>query len=1408
MLMNISNIGEMNMRYWMLVLSFLIVISISYASLPRGYTVSGRDLLRLPCQSPYLCQGSSITPAYFVLMTNNADTPENATVDIFLYHYNYSSMQKIGIPNAAIFAKHYCTNGSVSICRLITDDYGASKYFFGPNRCSNCSSVLFTFCSGDPNDPNTTSSCLGIDDPSTIHACNTPDGYSYPTTVNNYSQFFSIGQQVSICKAGGFGITAVQCFPALVILALLMTAMFMTGYNPLNMFGVRPPKPPKGARYQVRPQSVSFTMSAITGKIAGALAGAAADATGLSGENVGGAGAQPVTVGALTNLKIGKKFAKTLVKVNKVTNFVKQVRMTVQYLPAKIAVGAVGETLGNTVGRIHLGVGRVITNLGTGIVSRALTGFSKKDLDKMGNLGALMAAWPFRESVGKGGGNVNINRQQSEMNMRNAMLGMNAIGIGDMQSYVTATTSFSDDLKTAGALIWQQVVMAVMNKYTGGSFSALVYSFGFLQENVMNKFIMAMYKKIVNMSEYRKLDDDEKDLVKEVLAKKGEFKIEGVESIDRSDPYNAKITVKINGKTYVINEKDIPALQRVLGKMLNHIKKGFTNKADKRLFENIEGNVLSQFGQLMQLIVIDKMKGYSKLANEELINDKKLSRYKELFNRRGNLSEKEFKEYLKLRKHFLDKLASIGINLNSQFNNELLYSIGKSGVISLDTINEYYDSKKNQLITTSGMFAIAFTDMLWLQRMFYDKDVNKSSKEYNNLAKERSRLETERKEIERDRAALEKKKANAKTKEEHDEIETQLKELNKQYKNVNKRIEDIDVYLAQESERLQKAIQDAIKNNNLDGAIEGFKQYRALALTGNGEYSNYAMGNLHEFIVKEVSISLATSNAISYLTESGLNKAAVKLYQNTQDMFKTSLTKGTQALALTATESMDTGLLTIGSYYESAGKVYDLYSKAMLEPVMNISQYSGYNFNNRQTVDYELPSMIDGGAVEVKNSINEFDINGIVDYAKYNDLNNQYKEENERFKYASNIGDSQGAIDSSVKLSELDIQRKSIKNEHIEWFTPEGGIKTSELPQNKWYDEAKDDVNATVMPAATEIITDANEYYTTSINQWEKNAVKDTAPDNLFDWSQSRAEKAREMAENARKNYYDAKNNNEDTSKYLSDIETGYYQALNATNIMSTAMGISDELVMKSSSARKKNSGAMAFNAYADYSMNLGNELNSLSSGFKQTREIIGYRIAQAHDEYRSISSEIPKEQPYEELNKFDILGWLGRSILRPDKRKARKFNKQLEENNKRVDNITSWIKDEYVHKNMSNEGLDGLGKLTLSGVLEYKEINNLNDLINKRDPAVLKRLDGIGKNSDNKLILMLGKKYLSNPKDEVTGMMMDNFIKDIEESKKEQKLKEKWPTSSDSDEIARARAMRTNYRTRRYVKPDTKYKT
>lgn len=723
----------------MLVVLISFLVQLGYSGLVDDNSVipvRDREIPRIPCIQPYECGGEAPKETDILLIVNNPNTI-NTNISVFLYTYD-ESFHKVGVSHAPVFVKQTCDDGSVRYCRLITGVDGTAVFDFRSNSCSNCTGILFVYCPGNLTDPEILGSCIGVEDISTIPMCS--GGRSAPSGSEVfYGNLTYTSNQVRVCEERPFTLSAVVCFPGLIALALLLSTMYMTGYNPLNLIRIRPPNAPISDTYRVKPHGASFSMSAVVSTIGGAIYGAIKGGSGKSGDESGGggqggsgAGGGPPTIQALTDLGMSENTAKTVSRISGFVGKVKRVKMVVQQAPTKL-LGKMGRAVG----------GRRLEGILVGAASRGMF-TSTEEIDSYIN---AFASGTGGGIVGGGGAT----------NLYLASKGITSPGVGaGFGGKLNPLSSFSSDLQTAMYLMFRSTFMGIVSHATGGTASAVWLDFrlfSFISSN-LSKF----WRKIFHLGEYRRLSEGaqrlvsglSQDVIREVDIKK----------ISKGSDGRTEIAFEIKKKdgtteTVKINDLDLAPMMRILNNLKKDLSKEISKNTDGD--KNIrEVNMLKRIDYLLnslniissQLITLSqfdvvKVQETLKFIKEDsyVINMKEA--YKKFINSKTKKEkEKNYKKYLDARKKVMARLANqYNIQVSSPILEKMTDELARDS-LTADKMFTYIKSYRDSLGILFAFGLTAYSNVLTdmsiyhqLSDIKYDKFVKQYKKEFKQELK-------------------------------------------------------------------------------------------------------------------------------------------------------------------------------------------------------------------------------------------------------------------------------------------------------------------------------------------------------------------------------------------------------------------------------------------------------------------------------------------------------------------------------------------------------------------------------------------------------------------------------------------------------------------------------------------------
>jgi len=173
---------------------------------------------------------------------------------------------RIALDNKPIFVKAVCSDGSTHLSFIQTDPEGTAIYDLSSlSSCSNCTIVYFIFCPNTENDT-VLRDCLNVNNTVTLPALGGSALYTlnYTSDVKSYRY----------CPPTSADMPKEACMLIMLMFGILGGAIYLSGSSPFRFFTVPRMRMPKTQMYQVKPQSMSFTMmsvSSIAGKAVGGL---------------------------------------------------------------------------------------------------------------------------------------------------------------------------------------------------------------------------------------------------------------------------------------------------------------------------------------------------------------------------------------------------------------------------------------------------------------------------------------------------------------------------------------------------------------------------------------------------------------------------------------------------------------------------------------------------------------------------------------------------------------------------------------------------------------------------------------------------------------------------------------------------------------------------------------------------------------------------------------------------------------------------------------------------------------------------------------------------------------------------------------------------------------------------------
>ena len=1313
-----------------LALAIVLLLSISVTLIYSAYVPSPREVPRVQCISPYLCQGTTVAPAFFILLVNNPDEPANATIDLFFYHYD-ENMTKVGIPNAAIIVKHRCADGVTDrLCYLVTDVNSSGKYDFGHDleRCSNCTPISFIFCRGDVNDPGVLQNCTGY---SYVDSCtNASDVWALGSSVSPsllsytvYDNYSSSTQQVSVCgRASAAGLSSYYttvCFPAFVVIALLMSAMFMTGYNPFNILGVHPPKAPRGAPYKMRPQSVSFTMSAIVSTVGGTIkgmvkggkagakgspgggggggarggsrggAGGGAGARGGAGPGArggareqsgarrgGGAGANPPS----TKSAPGSRPPAFVRGMANVTANIKMVQQAVKYGPALL----LGSALEHTAGSVVSGI--VVGGLTQGQFTS--TGDIKKYLSTVGTPSTTVVAQSLRDQMtgmtggGAGGSGGNL--------LTSWLSGFAAHYTGGVSNLIDVKD------KNGNWINIMQWLSGQISSVTGTGWRALW-----------------------GTGEYRKLSEGAQKLfdafkdpksVKDIQLKS--IANEGTK--DQTETYTITY-VKPDGTTYTadvtITQKDKAPLRRLMENLFKEMAKGGKDNAEflQRLVVLKDSFISTMFmgtdlGYLLSLAQMDKK------VYENINNDKEVKKLQELKAKAGD-SDEDNQAYLKQKDKVADRLYDkYGIDLDG-IHMDQITDILASGKLDASYFTSMYNDLKVQ-------YGLQMRDLLTAL-----SGANSIAGYFNN---------SERDKLQKD---YEKQKDKLKTDEEKNNFHTA------------------------EKDRLLKEFDAAIKSGDDDKAAAALQKFHALELAfGSNIPPTKALEN-QLFAEMDMLVTGTNSayNIVAFLCSTGNAKSAVEVNDvvlGKDGLIATWNSKIDEGLSVAGTASTIEGKTAImNGVYNAAASVYGNFSNvgeytnsltaeymlnsgteadAMISQILagitknSQAAVAGYNPEWDRT-DENLHGMAaakpdialreySATAEQIENLKNR--VSATTDIDVQTQLMEEIKTAQGRLERIAGDLSSAGISDPSTHLKDHPLP--PIEDADKPAFnTYSNGVYSREeqVPQraeyNKDMEQRARDTETSTQLAAIDIMKDQRDYYEKDMSSIERGILNNVSPEfiagsaSAFHGLSSEAGLAYQYFYTDPKTgdvVYGLPRDDLDPAKAKENeavLEKDYALARANLDAAAAARDFARESAKQDEEDRGKNPINQAFEAYVDNVNHLTEQAKNLDiTQFGQTWGAVSNMLDSSRDEFLNISAE------EEELRRkkafaweyYDVAEWIHRVVSRPDKKRVDEYSEYLKDMNSRVDSAvaTASAYSERGEGALKKEYLDGALALSL----------------------------------------------------------------------------------------------------------------
>ncbi|MCC7552136.1 hypothetical protein KO317_00535 [Candidatus Micrarchaeota archaeon] len=708
------------------------------------------------CRPMQTCTSSDITQANILAFISSSDT--SMQIEGLLYYEN-ETRSKIGISNTQIFVRYSCNDGTRNLCKMYSNEEGTFVFNLDYIRstCSNCTTISFYYCPGENTDLERLSLCLGETIASLPEYCEDQGFFDpSPTILEEYNNYTFATQPVRFCIPSVTGATNQICMGVLIIFGILGAAMFTSGRNPLSFFNFSGPRPPTGRQYRMKPKSVSFTMMVPVGKIIGGISGKIQKSEKKSVDSK-----TPKVAANVKDIKkgIGKtdlvdkpKTTKAITGAVKSAGFIRQVKLSVQGISSKVAVGVFGEKGAN-----------VLFGEGTSETARMAT------------------------------------EAMQSMNMRER-------GIGGVSPQMIAgppldySASFSKDLLTGLFYLGDYWIQGMMNRFTMGIVPYQTIT------KWKGRLIYGPLSKIgLSLRGYTALNKNEKLFIKELQ-----------ENWKNIDPKSITISPSKDGKTVIITAKDLNGkttqLFELRTKNLNTIKyalnsqgTGLNNNSNyaysltiEGLFNLITTAVLTQNLQLNKEKINEKLNKIEQ-KREELEKQKRTATGREL-----RKIEEQIEELDTNRKGVIWTYSEMNLPEGSELSeyqiNEILKEFDSTREnTGTGIIDQKIQKQLDKLtIMTQQAMILYFISRELLPNAYSISTENPNYKKWEEeYKKQKEKNEEKKQELEKEKEELEAKKEfilsgitglNEEEQKRYSQIEKELEILKNDYKNEEEKL--------------------------------------------------------------------------------------------------------------------------------------------------------------------------------------------------------------------------------------------------------------------------------------------------------------------------------------------------------------------------------------------------------------------------------------------------------------------------------------------------------------------------------------------------------------------------------------------------------------------------------------------